>query len=113
MRRFLLLALFVALPLDLAVVDAPLLPNAGAGARALDWEDEEQSAPSRRPRPGREQCHADPAPPGQRSAEPDAAERRAQRAARVDGHHRAVAWLVPIRQVYLPASRSAAPPEDH
>ena len=110
MRRLLLLVLFVVLPVDLAVVDTPL---SQAGARSLQWEDEEESAPSRRQRAGEEQRHVDASPPGQRSVEPDRAERWANGSVRADGRNRAVAWLVPIRQAHLPACASASPPEDH
>ena len=110
MRRLLLFALFVVLPIDLAVVDTPL---SQAGARSPQWDDEEESAPSRRQRAGEEQRHVDVLPPGQRSVEPDRAERWAKESSRADGRHRAVAWLVPIRQALLPACASASPPEDH
>ena len=110
MRRLLLLVLFIVLPVDLAVVDAPLLVQ--AGGRAAAWDDEEESAPSRRPRPAREAGRIDASPPGPRSVEPDRATRRAERPARA-GLNRAVAWLVPLRQAHLPAAASASPPEDH
>jgi len=110
MGRLLLLALFVVLPVDLAVVDTPL---SHAGARSVEWDDEEESAPSRRPRVGGAQRHADASLPRQRSVEPDRMERWAKGAARTHGQHRAIAWLVPIRQAHLPARASASPPEDH
>jgi len=110
MRRLLLLALFIALPVDFAVVDAPLL--AQAGGRTAVWDDEDEAALSRGPRRAADPRQADASPPGSRGVDLDRAPRRAESPARA-AVNRVVAWLAPLRQAHLPAATSAAPPEDH
>lgn len=113
MRRLLLLVFFVALPVDLAVVDAPLLAQAGGPPAAWDdWDDEEESAPSRGPRRAADPRHADAPPPGPRGVEPERAPQRADSPARA-AVNRVVAWLAPLRLAHLPAPASASPSEDH
>jgi hypothetical protein len=109
MRRLILLPLFLALSLDFATPDALLVVP---GGRSLQWDDEEESVPSRRQRV-RPERH-DTAPPG---ARPSVVLTRPQRVVEsvvpADRRNRPTAWLVPIRQARLSSLSSAAPPEDH
>lgn len=109
MRRLLLVALFIALPVDLAVVDAPLPSQ--AAARAAAWDDEEESAPSRRPTPAGEARQSEQLPPGSATVEPALPAPRVAHPSH--GRGRMVAWLIPLRQAHLPAAVSASPSEDH
>ncbi len=108
MRRVLLLALFVVLPVDFAVADVRLTQ---AGARAVEWDDEEESVPSRRQRAGVGQRSVEAVPRGPRSLAPARAQRWAAPADRRADP--TASWLVPLRRAHLPSVRSASPSEDH
>jgi hypothetical protein len=109
MRRLVLLPLFLALSLDFATPDTLLFVS---GARSPQWDDEEESVPSRRQRV-RQEHHVKSSPPAQPSVVTTYPRRVAERAVYADRRNRPIAWLVPIRQAHLPSFSSAAPPEDH
>jgi hypothetical protein len=94
MRRALFLALLVVLATDFTTPDVPV---AVAGARVIEWDDEEESVPSRRPRAGAEQRPVRVLPPGQRSLEPDQPRGCPVAMAAAVGPERAMVWLGPIR----------------
>jgi hypothetical protein len=109
MRRTILLSLFLAVSFDFATPDALLV---APGARSIQWDDEEESVPSRRQRVRSERHDTAPSPdrPALVTARhPQAAER----ALLAEPRRRPTAWLVPIRQAHPPSVDSAAPPEDH
>jgi hypothetical protein len=110
MRRALLFALFIVLAVDCTTPDIPV---AVAGARASEWDDEEESLPSRRQRSGAEQRTLRVSPPGQRSIDQDQPHRRPEAMAATDRPDRATAWLRPMRQVDSQSPGTAPPSEDH
>ncbi len=109
MRNLVLLPLFLALSLDFATPDALLVVQ---GARSLQWDDEEESVPSRRQHV-REEHRVPASPPAQPSVEPVQIKRLAEGAVHADRRDRPTAWLVPIRHAHPPSLSSAASPEDH
>jgi hypothetical protein len=109
MYRLILLPLFLALSLDFAIPDALLVVP---GARSLQWDDEEESVPSRRQRV-RPQRHDTASPAAQPSVVATRPQRVVERAVSTDRRTRRIAWLVPIKQADLSSLSSAAPPEDH
>lgn len=108
MRRVLLLALFVVLPVDFAVAD---VRSTQAGARTVEWDDEEESVPSRRQRASGGQRSVEAVPRGPRSVVPARAQRWAASADRRADP--TASWLVSLRRAHLPSVRSASPSEDH
>ena len=109
MHRLILLPLFLALSLDFATPDALLVVP---GARSLQWDDEEESVPSRRQRV-RPERHDTASPAAQPSVVTTRPRRVVERAVSADRRNRPTAWRVPIRQARLSSLSSAAPPEDH
>jgi len=110
MRRLLFLSLVFALAFDFTTLDAPLLL---AGARAVQWDDEEESSPSRRQRMGREERCAIESPAAPRSVDRPRPEPGVPRRACADRLTRPPAWRVPIRQALVSSFASASPAEDH
>jgi hypothetical protein len=111
MRRLLFLSLVFALAIDFTTLDAPLLL---AGARAVQWDDEEESAPSRRQRVGEEDRCAMESPAAPRSVDRPRTEPRIPSRACGDRLARPLAWRIPIRQALASSSfASASPAEDH
>jgi len=108
MRRFLLLPLFLALSLDFAVLDAPLFPT---GPRTAEWDDEEESVPSRVLRLRRTVPPAAEGLPAHRVVAPARTQRRP--GARPEGRHRPPEWVIPLTQARVSSSGPASPPEDH
>jgi len=109
MRRLILLPLFLALSLDFATPDALLVVP---GARSLQWDDEEESVPSRRQRI-RPERHDMASPAAQPSVVTTCPQRVVERRVPADRRNPPIAWLLPIRQAHLSSLGSAAPPEDH
>jgi len=109
MHHVVFVALLAALSLDFTTTDVPRLL---VGARAVQWDDEEDSAPSRRERldAAAHRTAARPdAPPSLHGPRPamDAARRPTDRSSA------RLAWLVPVRSSPAPPPRSASPAEDH
>jgi hypothetical protein len=110
MRRLLFLALFAALSLDFSTPDALLLVE---GSRAFQWDDEEESVPTRRQRAAGENRLVTASPATPRSVERPPKPRWAERGAHVDRPHPPAAWLVLIRRNLVPSFGSASSSEDH
>jgi hypothetical protein len=107
MRHLTLLAVLLTLCFDFAVLDPPLLI---AGTRAVQWEDEEESVPSRRQRVGAEQCSTPRPEPAPRTGDDD--EVRAAALKRVGGLRPSRPSAPPIRQA-LAVALAPPPTEDH
>jgi hypothetical protein len=110
MRRFLFLLILVVLSIDFSTLDAPRVL---AGARTIQWEDEEESAPSRRQRAGAEERRLTASPRSERVLELTPTPRLPERSACADRRARPAAWLAPIRHALVPSASSASASEDH
>jgi len=110
MGRALLLFLIALVSVDLTTLDAPRL---FAGGRAVQWDDEEESAPTRRTSVRGKERRAihSPAAPQPVAALPQAP--RVARATSLASRARQPVWLVPIRNAVAVSHSSASPPEDH
>jgi len=109
MGRALLLFVIALVSVDLTTLDAPRL---FAGGRAVQWDDEEESAPARRASVRGTDRRAMRPPAAPRSVDTaDRTPRVASPIAAAPGSGR-LEWLVPIRNA-IAVSRSASPPEDH
>jgi hypothetical protein len=110
MGRVLLLLLVVLVSVDLTTLDAPRL---FAGGRAVQWDDEEESAPSRRPSAGAKERRLVESTPAPHSIERPEPEPRVARRVPAESPPRPTAWLLPIRQAVGASLASASPAEDH
>jgi hypothetical protein len=110
MRCLIFLALFAALSLDFSTPDVLLLTE---GSRAFQWDDEEESVPTRRERAAGEKWHVSDSAATPRSMERPPKPRWAERGAYDDRPHPPTAWLVLIRRALVPSFGSASPAEDH
>jgi hypothetical protein len=106
----LFLALLVALPIDFATLDAPLLVG---GARAVQWDDEEDSVPSRRQRADGEERRAMAPRPTQPALARSRPAPSLAAAARPDRRAAHSAWTIRIRSAPGRSPAPASPADDH
>ncbi len=109
MRVALLFSLLAVLAVDFTTLDVPV---AVAGARTIEWDDEEDGVPTRRSRAGPGERPERVTPPGQRTVDQEQPRPRSEVRA-IDQPDRAVTWPGPIRHVDLASIGSAPPSEDH
>ncbi len=110
MRWLRLLPLLLVLSLDFVTLDAPLFQT---GPRAVEADDEEESAPSRPLRLRRPASSLTAALPAHRYVVPPRVRRLPQHTARTVRWSDPPPWVRPIAQARFASVGSASPPEDH
>jgi hypothetical protein len=110
MSRLVLFALFLVVSLDFSMPDALL---AVAGARSVQWDDEEESVPARRERLDGEERRVSALPVAMRSVEAGQTQPSTERRAHADRLHGQTVWRLPFRQALTLSVRAASPPDDH
>ena len=110
MRWVLLLPLLLVLSIDLAMLDAPLIP---LGSRHVEADDEEESVPSRATRVRRAVPPVTATPPGHGYAAPLQVRRLPEHIAGAARPSYPPPWIGPIARARLASVGSASPPEDH
>src|SRR5262245_44052227 len=109
MHRLVFLSLILVVALDFTTIDAPLLAS---GARLVQWDDEEESVPTRRERaPQERRIATPPTTPG--TAEAADRDASVDRALAASSRAEPTTRLVPIRRAPTRSDRSPSPSEDH